>query len=120
MNRKNLGFKGEKLACLLLQKKGYRILAQNFRTKYGEIDLVALEGKDLVLVEVKTRIGDRFGSGVEAVNQRKIKKISKAAYFLRQKFPHLPESLRIDVVSLRLGSIGELEEAEIIRNVSQN
>jgi len=60
MKQKNyeVGRLGEKIAAEFLAKKGYRILARNFRTRFGEIDLVAAKDGVLVFVEVKLKIGD--------------------------------------------------------------
>ena len=66
---------GEEIARDYLQKKGYKILEQNYRTKFGEIDLVAKDGKELVFVEVRTKTGEDFGTPEESLNYRKLQKI---------------------------------------------
>lgn len=100
MNSKNLGLKGEQLAKKLLQNKGYRFLAQNFRTRYGEIDLVFQEAGCIIFVEVKSRTTFDQGLPEEAVNNRKLQHIAKAAAYYLQS--HQLEDLpaRIDVVSV--------------------
>ncbi|PLV59008.1 YraN family protein [Thermotoga sp. KOL6] len=69
--------KAEDTACDFLKKKGYKILARNFRTRYGEIDIVARDGKEIVFVEVKS------GSGkvdpLERIDRRKIGNLEKSA-----------------------------------------
>jgi putative endonuclease len=60
-SRQTFGRVGERLAAQALRERGYRILEQNFRCRYGEIDLVAEDAQDLVFVEVKTRRGDLYG-----------------------------------------------------------
>ena len=65
--RSSLGEKGEEIAMLHLKQQGYRILEQNFRTKLGEIDIVAVDSGSLVFVEVKTRRGITHGSPLEAI-----------------------------------------------------
>ena len=57
---------GEEIAKEFLEKKGYRIIEQNQKTKYGEIDLLANDGKETVLVEVRTKIGEDFGTPKKA------------------------------------------------------
>ena len=63
MERKELGDFGEALAGQILEQKGYVILDRNFRTRYGEVDLVAEDGEVLVFVEVKARRSLNYGSG---------------------------------------------------------
>ena len=75
----NLGKKGEQLAARYLQQKGYKILDFNYRTKFGEIDVVAKDGETIVFVEVKTRTSTRFGEPEEAVGKRKLAHIKRAA-----------------------------------------
>ena len=66
-----LGDEGESLAASFLKKKGYHIVQQNFRTRIGEIDIIAEEGGNLVCVEVKTRESFYYGRPFEAVDARK-------------------------------------------------
>lgn len=101
-SKQSFGFIGEKLAVNLLQKKGYRILEKNFRSKLGEIDIIALEDNTLVFVEVKTRWSKSFGPPEEAVTPRKIRSIIKTGQYYSLLHPQLPEALRIDVVAVDL------------------
>jgi putative endonuclease len=71
VSTKSKGRRGEALAAAFLQSQGYRILARNYRSPSGEADLIALEGRTLVVVEVKRRDGRRFGSALAAVDHRK-------------------------------------------------
>ncbi len=71
MNTKSKGRRGEDDAAAFLESLGYRILARNYRTPAGEADLIALEGRTLVIVEVKRRDGRRFGTALSAVDYRK-------------------------------------------------
>ena len=70
-NNKRIGDLGEQLAADFLIKKGYTILERNFRTPYGELDIIASENDSVVFVEVKTRSTDRFGTGFEAITAKK-------------------------------------------------
>ena len=65
-----LGISGENLACDALARQGYAILARRYRTRVGEIDIVAQDGETLVFVEVKTRTSGNFGVPAEAVTWR--------------------------------------------------
>ena len=68
---------GEDLARKYLQKKGYKILEQNYRTRYAEIDLVAREKDVLVFVEVRTKVGEQFGTPEETLNFKKLQKVKR-------------------------------------------
>ncbi|MFH1218102.1 MAG: YraN family protein [Pseudomonadota bacterium] len=111
--RQSLGKMGEELARKFLLRQGYKIIQCNFRTRNGEIDIVAREGNTLIFVEVKTRSDGRFGSPFEAVTAGKQRKISMVAleYLVAHGGPD--QSCRFDVVSVRPG---ENPEVEIIRN----
>ena len=71
INKRALGARYERMAGRFLEEQGLRILAYNFRCRWGEIDLVAREGKTLAFVEVKYRTTERSGSPFEAVDVKK-------------------------------------------------
>lgn len=71
MSTKSKGHRGEAIAAAFLESRGYRILARNYRTPFGEADLIALDGRTLVIVEVKRRDGRRFGTALAAVDYSK-------------------------------------------------
>jgi len=115
--RKELGQKGEETAALYLRRKGYKIIEQNYRySRLGEIDLIAQEGKDLVFVEVKTRLSLSFAEPEEAVNYQKQKRIIKLAqgYLLNQKLDQV--SCRFDVVSIIIDQGGKIKSIKLIRD----
>jgi len=66
---------GERFAREYLEEKGYKIIEQNYKTKYAEIDLVARKGKELVFVEVRTKKGEDFGTPEETINNKKMRKV---------------------------------------------
>ncbi len=112
------GKQGEKIAEGYLKSKGYEILETNFRySRIAEIDIIAKIGKTLVFVEVKTRTSEFFGSGAEAVDNRKLMNIYTAAqyYINKKKMQNLKP--RIDVISILLDktsfSIKHIENVEI-------
>jgi putative endonuclease len=111
--RRSLGGQGEDLAAAFLTSQGYQILARNYRTPWGELDLIARHQGFLVFVEVKTRRTERFGPPQEAVHPAKQEKLrTLAAYYLQQK--SLAEVLvRFDVVAVRLTAQGP--EIELIQ-----
>ena len=73
---KQLGRSGEERAAEFLMARGYTILARNCRTRFGEIDIIARDGKAAVFVEVKARSSQSFGTAREAVNRKKQAKLA--------------------------------------------
>jgi putative endonuclease len=95
-----LGQQGEKLAEQYLKRKGYKLVQRNYRCLSGEVDLIVLDRRVIVFVEVKTRTDDRFGTPFEAVEMRKQQKMIRAAqFFLHEKGLHQREA-RFDVVGI--------------------
>ena len=101
--RQTLGELGETLACDELRRRGYAILERRYRTRYGEIDIVARHGDVLVFVEVKARAGEAFGSGAEAVTGYKQRRVARMAadFLARRRLQDRP--CRFDVVSIAVG-----------------
>ena len=71
------GNKGETLVTEYLERKGYKILSRNYRSKWGEIDIVAKINQIVVFVEVKTKSTDKFGEPWEMVNGWKIEQVKR-------------------------------------------
>lgn len=95
-----LGKSGEDLAVKLLKERGYKILKRNYKTKLGEIDIVASDRDTIAFIEVKTRQSERFGLPQEAISGLKQRQIAKAALcFLKEK-KFLDRKARFDVVSV--------------------
>jgi len=98
--RQLLGKEGERVAEQYLRKKGYRVVERNYRCSAGEVDLIVLDRRVIVFVEVKTRTDHRFGTPLEAVELRKQHKMIQAAqFFLSQKKLHQRDA-RFDVVGI--------------------
>jgi len=95
-----LGKEGERIAERYLKKKGYKLIERNYRCAVGELDLIVLDRRVVVFVEVKTRSGHGYGSPLEAVEFRKQRKMIQAAqYFLSEKKLHQRDA-RFDVVGI--------------------
>jgi len=100
---------GEDLAREYLVKNGYKILEQNYRTKYAEIDLVAQKSArffakpTLVFVEVRTKIGENFGSPEDTLNKEKLWKVLQNA-LVYSAFKNWQGPARIDAVCIVLKS----------------
>jgi putative endonuclease len=111
--KKLLGQAGEDRAAKFLAKQGYRILERNYRTRSGEIDLIALHQGMIVFVEVKTRTSDAFGAPELAVTPQKQRRMIKAAlgYIKYKKIHQVP--CRFDVVAI---SAATEKEVELIQN----
>ena len=102
MHTKKVGNIGERYAANYLQKKGYKVIARNFKVKVGEIDIIAQDGDTLVLVEVKTRNNTLYGQPEEAVNTKKIYRIQRAGEYFAQTHRGLPKKQRIEVIAIQL------------------
>lgn len=95
-----LGRDGERVAEQFLKQKGFKIVERNYRCAAGELDLIALDRRVVVFVEVKTRTGLNYGTPLEAVAYRKQQKMIQAAqYFLSEKGLHQRDA-RFDVVGV--------------------
>lgn len=95
------GAQGESTACQYLKRLGYKIIAQNFRTRLGEIDLVAVKGGLICFVEVKTRLNLNYGYPLEAVTGFKKRKLMKAVWYFLLKNPLYQKfEKRMSVLSL--------------------
>ena len=114
--RVELGKKGEKLAVDFLRKKGYRIVATNFRSPLGEVDLVAQEGDTTIFVEVKTRKSVECGMPQESITPAKQSQILKTALMYLKKNSLGNGNYRFDVVSIIIGPGGKLKSLELIKN----
>lgn len=98
--RQSLGKRGEDLACAELRRRGYAILERRYRTRFGEIDIVARDAGVVVFVEVKARVGDAFGGGAEAVTAPKQRRVAQMAVdFLSRRRLH-DQPCRFDVVAV--------------------
>lgn len=113
--QQRFGQKGESLAVRHLRREGYEILAQNYRTKVGEIDIVAREGGVLVFVEVKARKSARYGDPKWAITRGKQRKISMAALYYLKTTGQSRARARFDVLTIQPGVDGH-PVVEIVRN----
>lgn len=129
--RQLTGRQGELLAADYLRKRGYCILDTNVRSRFGEMDIVAMDKQTLVFVEVRTRRGQAYGSAAESVTRRKQHKLQllAEAYLAehyggksdRGKRPARPSGndlppCRIDLVAITIGSSGAVEQIDLIRS----
>jgi putative endonuclease len=97
---RDLGQKGEAAAARHLVRSGYRIVARGHRSDFGELDLIAVEGKTIVFVEVKTRHSHDAGHPTEAVDEVKQQRLTRAALAYLKKHRLLEFPARFDVIAV--------------------
>lgn len=115
--RTAVGRHGENVAARFLVESGYRVVARNWRGLRGELDIVAVDGDEVVVVEVKTRRGLGYGHPAEAITHSKLARLRRlAGQWLSENATHAA-SVRIDVVAVVLPSAGAAE-VEHLRGVS--
>lgn len=112
--RQKFGKDSESVAVRHLKKNGYKILQQNYRTKIGEIDIIAKDKQTLVFVEVKARKSVHFGSPKWAVTPKKQRKISMVALYYLKATKQNNIKARFDVVAI--SSLKNNPRIEIIKN----
>jgi putative endonuclease len=105
--RQQFGQRGEELAVAHLRKKGYKLIERNYRTRAGEIDIIAKHKGRIVFIEVKTRRTGRYGDPKSAVTLKKQRKISMVALTYLKKYHTLQTPARFDVVTVRSTDAGD-------------
>ena len=98
--KQQLGKSGEEFAVGLLKQNGYKIIARNYKTKLGEIDIIASDKDTICFIEVKLRSSDRFGTPQEAVLAKKQRQISRASLLYLKDNDLLNKKARFDVVAI--------------------
>jgi putative endonuclease len=101
-----VGRYGENVAAIYLARAGWEVLDRNWRGPAGELDIVAMHGTELVVVEVKTRTGDGFGHPAEAVTALKLARLRRLAAQWLQSHDLRPTGVRIDVIAVRTSRQG--------------
>lgn len=97
---KNVGQFGETIAKRFLESRGYEIVDQNVKKSYKEIDIVALFGKTLVFVEVKTRTSFLFGSAEDAIGHKKIRYLKQAMGMYLGGYKNNYDDIRLDFIAV--------------------
>jgi putative endonuclease len=103
VNRSERGRVGEDAALRVYRRRGYEVVARNWRCPLGELDLVLRLGERLVVCEVKTRSGSAFGGGYEAVTWSKRRTLRRLAEIFMQQTPIESGEIRFDVASVWVG-----------------
>ncbi len=103
--KRGVGERGEQLAAEFLKKLGYEVVAQNFYTTFGEVDLICRAGEQLIFVEVKLRNSNKYGTALEAVTPKKLAKVVLAAQEWLQRNNLENSNWRVDIVTIEDGKI---------------
>ncbi|MFN0069873.1 MAG: YraN family protein [Chloroflexota bacterium] len=118
MNGKALGELGEDLAADFLSKRGYAIVARNQRSHWGEIDLIAREGEDLVFVEVKTRRENGSVGPEQAMTRGKLHRIEQLAMAYLDEHSLHAAPWRVEVVSIETNANGTPVRIQLHQDLS--
>ncbi len=116
-HRQALGQKGEVLSASFLEHLGYSILETNYRTPYGEIDLITRQNDVIVFVEVKTRSSRTLGPPEISITPRKAEHMRCAAEFYIQQLSETQIDWRIDVIAVQINPDGTPPSIEHFENV---
>jgi putative endonuclease len=119
MNRKELGEWGETLAVQKLETEGYRIRDRNWRTREGELDVVAQKGDTIVFVEVKARTNRNFGLPEEALTKKKRERLIKTALAYLDAHQIVEADWRFDFFAIEWSTSGRLSRMEHLVDVIQ-
>ena len=112
MKAHRVGAWGEEVASQYLEAKGYQILARNWRTQEGELDLVAQDGETIVFVEVKTRTSKEFGWPEESITKTKRQRLQRSAMAYLMDHDLVDILWRIDVIAVDRDRSGCVERLE--------
>ena len=106
MDRQRRGKQGEDLACRELRRRGYEIFDRRYRTRLGELDIVARDGDTLVFIEVKARTSESHGSALEAITRPKRRVIVQMAHDYMTRRRPWSGPCRFDVVAVTMPANG--------------
>lgn len=101
--KKSLGQYGEQIALAYYQKLGYKLIIQNYFSRWGELDLVLIKNKKILIVEVKTRATNYFSWPEENINKKKINNIFKTYQILSAK-QNLPEFFELEALIIEINN----------------
>ena len=118
-HRIRLGKWGEGVAGRFLQEKGYVLLETNYRCRWGEVDIVAQEGDDLVFVEVRTRRGTQYGTPEESITAAKARRLVATAQEYLQEHDQDHAGWRIDLIAISLDGDRRVQDITHLRYAVQ-
>jgi len=97
------GIDGENFAVNFLKKKGYKIVGRNFHSRFGEIDIIAVDKGAVVFIEVKLRSSNAFGSPLESITKKKLYKLKKTALYYLTINNLGQRPYRFDAIEIKTG-----------------
>ena len=118
-SNRDTGAAGEKIASAFLRARGYKILETNYRTPFGEIDIIAGHSGHTVFFEVKTRFSDNFGPPLASITRNKQRHIIRNCLFYIKRRGLADTPCRIDAIGIMLSSSGKLETLEHVKDAIQ-
>ncbi|MBU0951254.1 MAG: YraN family protein [Elusimicrobia bacterium] len=110
-----IGRQGEDEAALYLKENGYRIIERNFKTRFGEIDIIAFDKYDVVFIEVKKRADASYGLAQSAVDFRKQRKLAKMAFYYIKLKRFNDKNFRFDVLAITDNNVELIRNAFIVQ-----
>ncbi len=111
----SIGKKAEDIALKYLTKKGLSLITRNYRSRWGELDLIMQDSETLVFVEVRSRTHSNYSSAAASIDFRKQQKLAKTALIYLQQFS-TPPNARFDVIALDRQSAQSTQDIKWIRN----
>ncbi len=114
LTKREIGIEGEDLATKALKKKGYKIIEKNYRSKFGEIDIVAEEKGYLVFIEVKRRNTGSFGDSFDAIDGKKKEHMIRSATYYLKSHKCFDRKVRFDVVGIDGNELKIIQHAFIV------
>jgi putative endonuclease len=120
MKNREIGITGESYAQNFLNSQNYKMITSNYRSRFGEVDIIAIDASsgELVFFEVKTRTSDLYGIPEASINHKKRQKLLKTAlHFMNKSTKNIPISWRIDGIGIKLKSDRSLIEINHIKNI---
>lgn len=111
MNKRRKGDSGEIIAAQYIEKQGHTILKRNHCVRGGEVDIIFTDGDTTVFCEVKLRTQSKFGTGAEAVDERKQRRICRAALDYAYRGGCMENPMRFDIIEIYCGHISHIKNA---------
>lgn len=109
MNKKDFGEKGEGIAKNYLIKSGYKIIEKNFRTNFGEIDLICEKDSSIIFIEVRTKRESDFLLPEESITKRKIKHIKLASLEYLSRLKKVYKEIKFEFIGILFKNDNEYE-----------
>lgn len=116
MTKSSIGRLGEDYAASFLTSQNYQIIARNYHSRFGEIDIIAKKNHELIFVEVKTRTSENFGTAEEALTFQKREKILKTIFDFLNKNPSF-FSWKVDLIAVKLTAEQKLKNINHLKNI---